>query len=512
MIKKLIAVILTLFVMMPVQFVHAAKSVTAIDYKPRIDYSYTEYTSGEYRKDDTGKKYYHYNLPKMESDDQLIIKYNDNTKETLVYDDASGAYLNDNVEVKASDVSFEDTQDTFHWSHKNTDNNYFIVVYKGITKKVPVSMKENKVVSIDYEPADSYSVYQDVNGKVMKDSKGKNYFHYSLPSIKDKDCLTVKYVNGTNRAFYYDASKWYYKSNEEIIKLSDLTITDQQSSKHWTVKGDIDTNFMELTYMGKSVKIHVNVKNNPVVSIDYMPIKRYNYYENTNGRISNKGYVYDLPEKETGDQLILEYRSGSRKIYTLNSSKKYYVSDTGKKISSYNVDISSDQKKVSWKVNGTKKTNYVVVKYHNRSTNIYVNVKENPLLGIKYEPCVVYSYKIGESYEVKDSKNKTYLHYETPVKKIGDRLVLIYKNGTNKTYVLKTNTYVAKDGDTIPSYDVSFNDNQSYNHWIKGGNIHSNYIKVSYMNKSCKVFVNIKEDTSSSNSEHGTLTHISGVR
>ena len=244
------------------------------------------------------------------------------------------------------------------------------------------------VKAIEYTPDDPIVCYYetDGDGSWQPDGDGNQYFYYYCITKGTGDVLTV-IDNDDNRTDYvatYDDAKdsWYFISADgDIINDSDVEMTDDQINNHFTVGTN---NYFTVSYSGKTCQVPVEVRVNPVKSIEFIPAKEKFVVENMGGewRTDDEGnqfYSYYPPSYENGDVLKVTAGDGTVTVYTyreVNYNDSFYDENDNELPDSnelYNSKYSNDK----WLKN-TDNYYFVVYKQHSVTVKVVVIECNNP--------------------------------------------------------------------------------------------------------------------------------------
>lgn len=144
--------------------VEKIEDIQDFNYIPKEDYVLIENDKGDFKIDDKENKYFYY-TDVQQLGDILEIIYKDGTKHEYKYDGDYDDYVHYNdsnrVELNGKDSDghykrpiFSTNQDKEHWNVGT--NNYATIEFLGIEKKIPVTITESPVKSINYIPKGPY--------------------------------------------------------------------------------------------------------------------------------------------------------------------------------------------------------------------------------------------------------------------------------------------------------------------------------------------------------------------
>ncbi len=244
------------------------------------------------------------------------------------------------------------------------------------------------VKAIEYTPDDPIVCYfeTDGDGSWHTDGEGNQYFYYYCITKGTGDVLTV-IDDGDNRTDYiatYDEpnDNWYYISaNGDIINDADVEMTDDQINNHFTVGTD---NYFTVSYQGKTYQVPVEVRINPVKSIEFIPAKEKFVVENMGGewRTDDAGkqfYSYYPPYFEEGDVLKVTAGDGTVTVYTyreVDYNNSFY-DESDNELPDINELYNSKYSNDKWYKN-TDNYYFVIYKQHSVTVKVVVIECNNP--------------------------------------------------------------------------------------------------------------------------------------
>ncbi len=515
-------------------------NIKTIEYKKAKDYEYIEGTNGWenesniYDENDNlieTKKVYMYNYD-MEAGDVLKLNYKDGTSKEFTYKNEEnyekwGFYANDGEFIKRDDVRTNDNQNNNPWTVG--DSNEYTVEYWGIKTNVKVKIIENPVETIDFTPKKTYEYIENVDGSFEKGYDDEEFFNYSFYSFYEGDKLTVNYKDKRTVVYTYKyTNEGSYFTDENGNKLYDYcNIDTKQYEKHWTVGSN---NYVTVTYLNHKKQVPVTIKENIVKTIEFNPVKPCELYENVDGNwierfdendnvVDRYFYYYEnYSNFFAGDKLTVNYKDGSKQIFTYSTEKDKFIGDNGDIIKNMDIFVSANQHDIHWTIN---KKNYYEINYMGSSIEVPVIIKENPVKSIEYNDTQNYEfieYSNGNwSYDSiwngSEYEKISYYTYYSYTKK-GDILKVNYKDGTSKNFILNNDLYeyVSDSGEKINRNEIEFLARQdSYNQWTAGN---SYEIKIKYMGSEITKNVKITENpvksivySSKDNFEYKEKTH-----
>lgn len=387
----------------------------------------------------------------------------------------------------------------------------------GRTCDVHVTIQANPVETIEFEPAE-IEVYKNASGRFCNDQiyneqnddyEDVQYFRYSVPSIFKHGNKLI--INGTDE-YTYNAEDEAFVNGSNKIDRDKIFVSEEEQSyeNQWS---ETHPGKITIRYMQRTCDVPVNVVDNPVQNIDFVPAQdEVTVMEYTNGQMEreenedgtlNYEYFYYYPPNifTRGSKLIVD---GVEYIYSYNNGEPAYVSENEDVIfiddnDNYPcVDYDTDQgPRHPWTVeNGGA----ITVTYMGKTDEIPVTVVPNDIETISYDPVsqlTVYENLDGNWEE--DEDGNEYFEYNNPFRqRIGDKL---YVNGTEYTYQkvfyededdeywMYDYYYVSEDGRRIFCDEVDYTDDQSFaNPWTKA---HPGTVTIKYGGKTYDLTVNV---------------------
>ena len=229
--------------------------------------------SGVWATENTGETFFEYPFyldSYLTDGDTLTVKYADGTQKVYRYKKISNENNEWEYMMEADDGEILIADDGFwiyanqyddHWS-VGSDNIAYIG-YKGFRYPINVTVEPNPVAKVTVIPAEAYFVVED-DCWTETDSNGKKYTEYMVPSVNNKDKLTIEYNDGRpteTYVYYMREDVWkQVDGNKRLTSYEDLQWDDDQKTKHWS-KGS-SNNVFYLKYMG--------VRSNPL-KVKIMP-------------------------------------------------------------------------------------------------------------------------------------------------------------------------------------------------------------------------------------------------
>ncbi|MBR5825539.1 MAG: leucine-rich repeat protein [Clostridia bacterium] len=350
--------------------------------------------------------------------------------------------------------------------------------------------------AISFTPKTPYVLEEIVSeGYYTYDDSGLRYYDYYTPSFEKGDSFTIYNIDGTTDVYTFDGVEKFISEKWDSFSIYFVDRYDEQGKNHWIPDGEHNYFTVSLGDV-VSCKVNVEIRENPVESIGFVPVENYVFYEGYSGGHytyddqDSQYYYFYSPSFEIGDKLIVNYNDGRTAEYTYGEYDEYdddygysyFMSEDGKIIKDEDVDINLKQ---PYSING--KNNSLEICYAEKQCSINVDVKENPVDSIEFVPLEPYEFveNISTNYY-----GEYYIGFE-----LGDTLTVNYKDDTSKNFIYTRPDYsfIASDGEEL--YGVKIKDSQSSNNpWSVG----TYFATVEFAQKTYDVPVVIKECTISS--------------
>ncbi len=225
----------------------------------------------------------------------------------IVYKNGNTVNTNVGSWIDGYEVSIIPDQDTNPWTLGG--ENYATIEYRGATVKMPVTIIENPVASIEVisgpepiiENTGGYfnNEYDMMSGQVI----GK-YFYYNYNPYEN----TVIKINFKDGSF--KTAKVGDTVNEAYI-----SYTDEQNYVNWTLGSD---NYFYVTYLGTETKVPVTIIESPVeyIEINSAPTREYVYGDSYYGSLLESGEYHFYPSDLTGLAFTLHYKDGAQESFS----------------------------------------------------------------------------------------------------------------------------------------------------------------------------------------------------
>lgn len=482
-------------------------------------YSIVEGTNCSEEIDNNGESYKDYDL-KFELGDKITLVTKNGERLDYVYIEESWSGSNDYIRSNFENENGETVEVTLRFdqyeNHWLVGNEYEITVEcNGLTTTTSVSIVENPVASIEFTPVNPIEYMEETNGYFEYDENGDEYYYYYSPSFEIGDILKITYKDGTVTEYTYvgwqDDSNAYFESSDGVrINAEDVKQNDDQYINHWSLGSD---NYFTVEYLAATYSVPVTITENPIASIEFIPVNPVEYIENTNGyfQYDSNGeeyFDYYTPSFEIGDILRINNKDGTIEEYSYigwqeDLGESYFESSNGALISQYNVNCYSYQYNEHWTVGSD---NYYEIEYLGSTCQIPVTIKESPFVSAVYTP-VNGSYNLTEGidstvyYDRFDEEfnfyNLSFEHGDKITLVLNDGSSVVYSYNENNGWVYNNDDYIEtefeNDNGELVTVRISYD--QYENHWQAGK---SYELTVECMGVTTTTIVNILENPISS--------------
>ncbi len=159
---------------------------------------------------------------------------------------------------RLTDYLFNDNQYEDHW-YEGGDN-YIIAEYLGKKCKIPVKIIDNPVKEILFEPGTPIELFENTDGVWStreEEGEEKDYFHYDYSLFEEGNRFIIKYNDGTEKVYLFNADEVdYFTESGEQIDSADWEWYDNQYDEPF--KPGI--NYSYIFYKGIEGKIKILVK------------------------------------------------------------------------------------------------------------------------------------------------------------------------------------------------------------------------------------------------------------
>ncbi|MBO4693641.1 MAG: dockerin type I repeat-containing protein [Clostridia bacterium] len=443
-----------------------------------------ENTHGEWCVDEHGNSFYKYRSLGFDFGDVLEITYTE-TGETEKYTfrkieeeySSTIAYFDENGN-ELPDADFYTTIEG-DW-YVDSVSSVMRVCYAGnVSAPVPVRIIKNPIREIRFERGNPVVIIENSD---MYHDDWDNRDYYAIPRHREGDRLIIIDDEGVETAYNYrNESDAYVSDGKDDISADEIVFDSDQRNNPWTV----GNNEYYVEYMGKTFPLTATIIENPIESIEFIPVEITTYLEGTNMHYDEwRGiYVYDMPHINDGDKLIVNYKDPERGIveyiaeFNFVSGRMNYVSADG--------DIIIDDERFSYYDNQETEPwgvgeNHYTISYCGRQAQVPVLIKENNIESITYTS--VKTPQVWNTDYVMDFDEETqreYKHYNIPDLQDGDILTITDKYGIPVNYTLVFDDsdgerYFVNGDEKYDVHTIMISDNQNEQEWSLGaGNFYT---------------------------------------
>ena len=472
----------------------------SVSFEPIEAFECYEYTGGfwiNYYDDETEEiitEYYYDEAFDLWAEGSVItLGYSDGT--FVEYTSDGLWFYNEEGEVLDEDPLYFYFEDEL-----GTGTSNIILDYNDVTCEIPVTILETPVESVEFVAAEPVTVIAEVDGiyYVPEDGPyaGEEIFCYMpgdiyLPGNK----FVVTFKDGTEKIYEFieddfytedgDCFDWYY-----------FDINDTQEYAPWTDLGNYSFNAY---YMGCPFNLDITVIENPVESVEYVPLGEYSLIADFDG-----DYVYcdcdDCAEDEEffyydvlssgfpydGDTVRVTYKDGSVVDYAYSLEDDWFYDAEGNELP-FGAELADEQDIAHWTIG----TNYIYFMYAGYKAAIPVEVIENPVVGIDVDfgsNATIYEFTKGY-YEYNEETDEEYFEYENPIWYDGSSITVQFEDGTERTYVYDADEewFISEETGVYLYTEIETSDNQLDEPWGIG----QHDVTVSALGFDCELTVKI---------------------
>lgn len=339
-----------------------------------------------------------------------------------------------------------------------------------------IKLTEMNVESISYAPVEPYEIIENTNGYWSQRQVGyydetddewyyeyEDFFYYYY-DFKVGDVLTVSYKDGRVIDYSYtnEEESGFVSEDGDFISTEDVLKESYQYNNHWVVDGEY--NYFTVSYMGWECQVDVKIIENPVESIEFIPLTSYSAIENINGGFQRywnydtaqweEFFYYDMPIFQDGDKLVVHNNDSTTVtyVYSRDADVNHGLFHSENDSFVYNGDdengvlrLENNQFDEHWVVG----ENYFTLEYMGKICEVPFVVEQNPIATVTLKLSKPYEavestngYWTQKEIEYYDEENnewyyeyEDYYRYYIPYLDDGDTLTIEYKNGETITYV-----------------------------------------------------------------------------
>ena len=194
--------------------------------------------------------YYSSSYSIFKSDNQIIVNYKDGSSDTYTYDGEAFT----NAQGEAISITTSANQESKPWVLGS--DNFFTVECLGVSTQVPVTIKENRVASIQVVPAKPIELVKNTGGQWRwfwnVDGQRTYYYNYDYSVFIPGNQVIVNYKDGSSDTYTYDGEAFTNAQGDTI----DVEMSAEQDENPWVPGGD---NFFTVECLGVSTKVPVTI-------------------------------------------------------------------------------------------------------------------------------------------------------------------------------------------------------------------------------------------------------------
>ena len=241
------------------KFKTIASDIESIEYTPKYPLECEEGEFGEFRYDKNEERYWWFNyFGDIEEGDILTVKKGGLQKQYVCEEvDLGDRYHNffinssdPNDRIDADLVRMDaECQEDMHWEIGL--RNQIKVVYLDKECDVDITLKENSILAIKFQPVSEYVYTENPDG------------YYRMPDFQQGDKLTVWYKDGPELDLFYNSDEEAFidtVNGDKRIRYYDVDVWDDQVHWPWSAGGHY--NYLFIQYHGTFTQVPVTV--NPV--------------------------------------------------------------------------------------------------------------------------------------------------------------------------------------------------------------------------------------------------------
>ncbi|MGN0526497.1 MAG: hypothetical protein ACI4IF_03605, partial [Acutalibacteraceae bacterium] len=437
-------------------------SVESIEFTQKTAPEFVEGLGGYY--DETGTVYYYYF--------EVCDLFSEGDTATVTYSDGSSIkYTFDGWDFCDDDWNYlelEDCTDQEREPWTLGGENYATVSLGDVEAKIKVEIVEDDVVDFEFNRDLKVTLVENLFGyeeesDLISDGEVVEFFYYDIESymyigefFKEGDTVTVTYKDGSKKVFAYDGEDFCNDEDEYF----ELSLLDTQYVKPWVLGED---NSFALCRANARVEVPVEIVENPVDYVEFVPVKEVKVIEGVDGFYIPyyEIFIYDWTESflTEGNKVVFHYKDGTEETYVLTFDDEYtdgfaFVNEKGEALEV--LDAADDQfLGIIWEAGNTYKAYVMLSNYYEFSFDVTVvggweasRYKAPELTGISNT-----STGVKISWNKLDGATGYNVYYKdgSNWKKLGTTTGTSYidktvKSGTTRTYTVKA--YNTTDGVT----------------------------------------------------------------
>ena len=381
--------------------------VKAITFVPVSDYEIIEFSNGWWR-DVNGQQVYHYDIPDFREGDKLLVTAPDDsvteyTYHLNEYGWSGGFFDSDNNPLPEEDKLETDSDWDKEWS-KGADDNFFRLRYYDVySNDIAVQIVDNPIKEIRYTPVSPIVLFENANGH--RDTE-LHRFIYALPGMRAGDVLAVtdRADNVTEYVLKQVGDEWFFEDADgKRIDEDEVRFDHNQDEVAWGLGSD---NFFTVEYHYVTTSVALEIIENPVTGILFVPQQEIVIDEATGGRYAEGTFIYD-PPVYTGDKFFVSYKTGETVEYVFDADAMKFTSADNRVIDAYDCDVYTNQMMGGWSPDSDN--NRFTIAYAGFEQTILVTIRERFEKQVVAPTCTSYGYTHHTNPATGESYNSDYI-------------------------------------------------------------------------------------------------------
>ncbi len=295
--------------------------------------------------------------------DKVKLTYADETVVEYTY---KGRYYVDSQgnRLPSQSVVCHNDQDKAHWS---VGKNTFTFEVYGHDVELAANVTENGIKAVQFTPV---NIHENNFGEWNEDV---NAYIYTAPHFVEGSNFTITFTDGSTKTYYYDKTRdWFVDEDGKSFEFAINTETTEQHEEPWGV----GKHYLAVDVSGFQTQVEVNIAENPVEAIAFIPAKPYVFgFEQDGEWIGTEDYEtgeyreifwYDTsicdPYTE-GNKLAVQYTNGKTDIFTYSEEVGKFLDEKGNAISPlYDITVEDCQYYNTWSMDNAH-NNYIKVSF-----------------------------------------------------------------------------------------------------------------------------------------------------
>ncbi len=325
--------------------------------------------------------YKFYSIEKLipAKDDVVKIKYvGDEVEYTYTYNEKGKLVGEDGKTAKIKPYIY-DMQRQKHWG---IGDNTVYVYFGGKTATTTIEVAKPVITSIKFSHA-KRQAYENTWGYAVTNEAGEEYFEYDMPIYRVGTTLTITFEGDETKVYEYSDDFYDVETGEKLPFEINWDV-DQEVAPFGVGENEIVFNIG-----GCTDTVVLEVLENPIEKIDFVPAKAFSYIENQGGEweeyhdleedVMVSYYRYDIEDSDIfadGNKIIVYNKNGKKYTYTYSSEKGgFYTKSGGTLRQNYPVEWAENQTAEPWVLGSD---NYFYVSHMGHTAKVPVTIKPVP--------------------------------------------------------------------------------------------------------------------------------------